>query len=230
MLSLTEQKGLNAASDNQQIQKVAFDIAVEIGHMVFASSQLEDGLPTTRGIEVHYFGDDGHLYFGISKGKPFYYELLKKPYISGGEVTLREGKLGLGLRINSYVTEIDEADDPLLYERYWQVNQGTKELYARDLKNFKIFRFEKGDGEIFDLCQNNTFYRYRFNFGGGQNRPWFYRISDSCIGCGVCTKKCMMQTISLVDNKANIDYHCCLECGVCYFNCPQQAIKRVFDK
>lgn len=48
----------------------------------------------------------------------------------------------------------------------------------------------------------------------------------SCTGCGVCVKYCPSKAISLVNNKAKINYNECFECSLCWrFKiCPTKAI------
>ncbi len=56
---------------------------------------------------------------------------------------------------------------------------------------------------------------------------------ETCIGCGLCVKRCPMETVSLVTsdkakNKkgkiASLDTEACIGCGVCAYKCPTQSI------
>jgi formate hydrogenlyase subunit 6/NADH:ubiquinone oxidoreductase subunit I len=46
---------------------------------------------------------------------------------------------------------------------------------------------------------------------------------DTCIGCGVCVKRCQVQAISLDNNVAEVDRKQCIGCGLCVTKCPTGA-------
>ena len=50
----------------------------------------------------------------------------------------------------------------------------------------------------------------------------------SCIGCGLCVKKCPADAIHVVEFRAVIDYARCLSCGACGDACPRHAIRDRF--
>ena len=74
-------------------------------------------------------------------------------------------------------------------------------------------------------------------------RLWFYskttgycdkvKISDACIGCGLCTRNCPMNNLSLNDGKATASDKCAM-CYRCLNICPKQAItilgKQVYEQ
>lgn len=46
---------------------------------------------------------------------------------------------------------------------------------------------------------------------------------DECIGCEACVGTCPVESISMVDGKAEVD-ESCIECGSCVSVCPTGAI------
>lgn len=51
-------------------------------------------------------------------------------------------------------------------------------------------------------------------------------ITESCIGCGKCSKVCPIDAIKVdpISKKAKIDEGICLGCGICVRNCPKKSI------
>lgn len=213
--------GLTNASTNNEIKEKVFQFAHDVGTLVCSTIRVDGITPTTRALEVHYLDDEKNLYIGLSHGKPVYQEIRKNPRVSCGLMMFSEGKLGISIRINAVLKEIT---DPAIFARYWKQNPGTTKLYSKGPENFRIFVMERGDGEVFDLCEDDITLRYRFGFGGEPPRPWRFAINENCVGCGACAEKCMKSVISIKNNHAVIDHSGCLECGICYETCKCSGV------
>jgi ferredoxin len=69
-------------------------------------------------------------------------------------------------------------------------------------------------------------------------RLWFYhktigytdklKISDNCVGCGLCSRECPMQNIEIKNGKA-VSNNQCTMCYRCISLCPKQAITLLGD-
>lgn len=70
---------------------------------------------------------------------------------------------------------------------------------------------------------------HRMYIGFTKNQPetmWAsYRVTDDCIGCGLCTKVCPAGCIKLVDQRAVHSLEGCQACMACVHVCPRKAIK-----
>ena len=47
---------------------------------------------------------------------------------------------------------------------------------------------------------------------------------EKCVGCGLCARDCLRNTIFMRDGKAEIDVSGCIKCGHCIAVCPQDAV------
>ena len=50
-----------------------------------------------------------------------------------------------------------------------------------------------------------------------------FRVSDSCIGCGICAKNCPLHNITIENDRPKWNGHC-TNCMSCYHRCPKNAI------
>ena len=50
-----------------------------------------------------------------------------------------------------------------------------------------------------------------------------FRVSDSCIGCGICAKNCPLQNITIENDRPKWNGNC-TNCMSCYHRCPKNAI------
>ena len=53
--------------------------------------------------------------------------------------------------------------------------------------------------------------------------------TQGCIGCGLCTKICPHEAITVEQNLAVIDYSKCTSCGLCAAVCPKKLIASPID-
>jgi len=49
-------------------------------------------------------------------------------------------------------------------------------------------------------------------------------IPEACVGCEICAKSCPVQTITMEDKIARINYKKCITCMCCHEMCPHKAI------
>ena len=214
--------GLNRSSSNEEIRDRAFACALEAGSLIVSTLSADGHSPRSRPLDLHRLDDEGNLYLAVSQGKRVHTELMKNPPLACAGVCPLEGTRGLSVRIEA---EAEPVSDFRYINRYWRQNPEARALYRQDLGSVRIFRLARGCGELFLTDGERSALRFRFGFGGVQPRPWRYRISEDCIGCGVCAGQCTMSVIGLIDGVSVIDHSGCIECGRCYASCPYGAIR-----
>jgi 2-oxoacid:acceptor oxidoreductase delta subunit (pyruvate/2-ketoisovalerate family) len=71
----------------------------------------------------------------------------------------------------------------------------------------------------------------------GSWRTFKPRITDRCIGCGICVQYCPEACIEIKGSKgtktgkrAVVDYDFCKGCMICMGECPHKAIEQEMDK
>lgn len=52
-----------------------------------------------------------------------------------------------------------------------------------------------------------------------------YKITEECIGCGLCQSNCPVEAIAPVNGLRVIDQDVCIQCGTCFESCPVEAIE-----
>lgn len=207
--------GLNEKSTNDEIKKKAFELIREVRTMPAAT--VKNGMPDARVIDFCILSDN-NIYFIGSKGKNFHKQLMAAPYIV---LCVRIGRWS-SLRLNGTVKIV--SDDKKIWDEFFSYNKGTASMYRTNMKLLDLFKIEKGEGEIFQLVEDEKLKRARFAFGGEKVRPWNYKITDDCDKCGMCQDACVEGAIVKEDDKYTIDYSSCNECGKCYPACPIGAI------
>lgn len=51
------------------------------------------------------------------------------------------------------------------------------------------------------------------------------KVTDRCVGCGTCAKKCFLDAIHVINDRATININMCRGCGRCVEACPRKAIE-----
>ena len=51
-----------------------------------------------------------------------------------------------------------------------------------------------------------------------------------CLGCGLCTRQCHFEAITVTNNIAQIDYDKCKSCGLCAQKCPAHIITQRYER
>jgi NAD-dependent dihydropyrimidine dehydrogenase PreA subunit len=49
-------------------------------------------------------------------------------------------------------------------------------------------------------------------------------VSEKCISCGICTKRCKQDVFKKDKKVINVDASRCIGCGICVNSCPQKAL------
>jgi ferredoxin len=53
----------------------------------------------------------------------------------------------------------------------------------------------------------------------------YYRVTEDCIGCGICSRVCPMGCVNVREGRAEHDYTDCVSCMACIHACPQKSIQ-----
>ena len=56
---------------------------------------------------------------------------------------------------------------------------------------------------------------------------WVSHNTETCKGCGLCTKRCQMEAFHLDKKKAILNPDRCIGCGLCVSTCPTQSLSLV---
>ena len=56
---------------------------------------------------------------------------------------------------------------------------------------------------------------------------WASLNTDTCKGCGLCTKRCQMEALHLDNKKLVLDVNRCIGCGLCVSTCPTHSLSLV---
>lgn len=178
-----------------------------------------DGLPSVRIIDVMMVTAD-RLYFIAPRGKEFHADVVREGFVAIVGQTLDYRTC----RLRGSVVRPDDAEQRALVDTVFELNPSMNLLYPGDSRYIcDVFYVGEGQGEYFDLGQKPIF-RKPFALGGSAGcEKGTFLITDACIGCGTCAKRCPEQCIS-PGTPYVIDQSNCLRCGICQEACPVQAI------
>lgn len=151
----------------------------------------------------------------------YYMEFLSEESC-GKCTTCREG-INTMLRILTNITEgkgeLDDLD--LLLELGETIREASLCGLGKTAPNPVLTTIQYFKNEYIDHIVNK-----KCSAGVCKNLTSFYIEKDSCIGCGLCAKKCPVDAIT--GNKKEphiIDMEKCIKCGTCYSVCPTGAVK-----
>lgn len=108
--------------------------------------------------------------------------------------------------------------------RMWDTAQKVIPIDCKEIFSGKTCKL----GHVF--CGRFLAWLFRVEHWGGRFNGKRYKVSDKCLKCGLCVKKCPVHNIWIEDGKFKFGKNC-LMCMRCSFNCPANAIKiGLFDK
>ena len=139
------------------------------------------------------------------------------------EDLLREKDLKLSsgyliLMPGNYILGYGAKDQKTQEKQFASEKKKVSEIasYVKERKELKI---EKSH-TVIDRVFYNKFYKDVKNF---HENDKYFTVSDKCIGCGLCKKRCPVSNIKIVDNKPVWQHNCEL-CLLCLQGCPKEAI------
>jgi uncharacterized pyridoxamine 5'-phosphate oxidase family protein/Pyruvate/2-oxoacid:ferredoxin oxidoreductase delta subunit len=194
------------------------EILVNEFHSVVVATVDENGLPSTRVIDMMLFDKEG-LYFLTAKGKEFYKQLSNKSYVSLSGMSSGESPMDKkSISISGAVRNIGSEKLKEIFEK----NPYMTTIYPSQESRtaLEVFCLYKGQGEYFDLS-TKPITRGSFALGDKTIQNFGYFITENCNGCGLCVEKCPQNCIAVGEPyKINQDH--CLHCGNCLEVCPKK--------
>ena len=189
-------------------------------HRTIVATVDDEGLPVTAAIDMMDC-DDNSLYFLTAKGKGFYDRLIKRQFLAFTAMKGEDTLSTVAVSIRGKVRELGYDKIPELFEK----NPYMHQIYPTDesMKALTVFQIYEGSGEWFDLSRK-PIERASFTFGGAEQKPEGYFITNSCIGCGSCAAVCPQDCIRQDNIPFRIEQEHCLHCGNCMTACPVGAV------
>lgn len=213
----------------------------EIHSTVFATVD-EQGLPAARVIDI-MLTDEDSLYFITARGKAFYRQLARTPFVAISGMAGGEGSMNKrAVSVRGAVEELGSGLIPRVFEE----NPYMAQIYPTEVSReaLTVFRLYEGEGEYFDLSTKPVT-RYSFHIGrnGAGNTAegstaagnasenagaaGEYRITERCDGCGKCLEMCPQNCIETDRIPFMIQAEHCLHCGNCLRVCHAGAVVRL---
>ena len=191
-------------------------------HTTIVATVDDEGLPVTAAIDMMDC-DENSLYFLTAKGKGFYDRLIKRGFLSLTAIKGKDTMSSVAVSIRGKVRELGYDKIPELFAK----NPYMHDIYPTEeaMRALTVFQIYEGNGEWFDLSKK-PIERASFTFGGAEQKPEGYFITDACIGCGSCAAVCPQNCINAESIPYVIEQEHCLHCGNCMATCPVGAIER----
>lgn len=191
-------------------------------HTTVVATVDDDGLPVTAAIDMMDC-DENSLYFLTAKGKGFYDRLIKRGFLALTAMKGKDTMSSVAVSIRGKVCELGYNKIPELFAK----NPYMHDIYPTEeaMRALTVFQIYEGTGEWFDLSKK-PIERASFTFGGAEQKPEGYFITDACIGCGSCAAVCPQNCINAESIPYVIEQEHCLHCGNCMEACPVGAVER----
>lgn len=164
----------------------------------------------------------------------YFYIVLTYGFHHGGAAELTSEFLNSVGRKANYINTIIMVDNALPgfdIEEQLKIDPDKKvdehiEYIRKDITEHKIY--VQAATEI-DKQHHQVYLKRSKKIDVSIDKP-LYKISDECIGCGICTKVCPVGCICIENKKAYHTYLNCTTCLACIHACPRYAIKMVMGE